>query len=391
MLNGPMAEFRNRHASNLELFIDLVFVFSVTQITSFVASHLSWAGVAKGVLLAFLVWWQWTGFTWAGTAIDFQSNSKARVLVLCMVPAMLVMAISVPRALDGQGRWFGSAYMVVQLFVLGLQALEARRSKITLAPFLRYAPLAAVAPTVLFVSSFFDGDARVVGFALAALGMIGSAIAATDRGGEWKIDPTHFTERHALFVIITLGEVLVAIGATAAEATSEAGLDLGTLAAITATAAVAGVLWWAYFGFVPVVIEAILDRTDATERGGVARDVGSFGHFPLVVGLILYAVVAKHVVRHPGDHLAGADRAVLLGSMLLFTGAQMAIQYRLRRAVAPERVVALGAFVVLAVLAGVLPGTAIIALLAAVLIVVATITDRRFRRSEFARALALDL
>ena len=387
-----MMELPNRHASNLELFLDLVFVFSVTQVTSYVALHLTLAGVAKGILLGFLVWWQWTGFTWAGTAVDFQSDRKARVLVLSMVPAMLVMAVSVPQSLDSQGWWFGSAYMVVQLFVLGLQALEARKAKETLIPFLRYAPLAAIAPGVLFLSSFLRGDLRVAGFGLASAGMIGSAVAATNRsGGEWTVDPTHFAERHALFVIITLGEVLVAIGATAAGVSSRSGLDAQTLFAIIVTAAVACVLWWAYFGFIPSVIESMLDHAAPGERGPVARDVGSFGHFPLVIGLILYAVVAKHLVDHPSGHLAPADRWLLLAGMVSFVGGQMAIQFRLRRVVVPERVVALGVVALLALAAGVLPATVVIGLLAVALSVVATITDRRFRGSELARALSLDL
>ena len=69
----------------------------------------------------------------------------------------------------------------------------------------------------------------------------------------------------------------------------------------------------------------------------------------------------------------------------------MAIQYRLRRVVVPERVVALGVVGLLALAAGVLPATLIIGLLAATLAVVAGITDRRFRGSELARALSLDL
>ncbi len=387
-----MTEFRNRHASNLELFLDLVFVFSVTQITSFVASDLTVAGVGKGILLGFLVWWQWTGFTWAGTAIDFQSDATARVLVLSMIPAMLVMAISLPESLNSQGRWFGSAYMIVQLLVLALQALEARKSSATLGPFLRYAPLAAAAPTVLFVSSFLRGGARVAGFACAALGMIGSAIAATNRReGEWAIDATHFAERHALFVIITLGEILVAIGATAAGVSAENGLDAMTLAAIVSASAVACALWWAYFGFVPSVIEAMIDHADSSERGALARDVGSFGHFPLVVGLMLYAVVAKHLVHHAEGRLAVADRWVLATAMTLFIGGQMAIQYRVRGVVAPERVAAVAGVVVLALVASRLPGTVTIGILAVGLAGTATITDRRFRRSELARALALDL
>lgn len=378
-------ERRERHASNLELFLDLVFVFSVTQVTGFVASNLSVAGVGKGMLLCFLVWWQWTGFTWAGTAVDLQSSSRARVVVLMMVPAMLVMAITVPRSLSDQGRWFASAYLVVQLLVLVFQALEARKTEPTKQAFLRYAPLAAIAPTLLFVGGFFSGNTRLGIWIAVAIGMIISALSATSRdSGSWAMDATHFAERHALFMIITLGEVLVAIGATSAAVVEEQRLDASLLSAVIATTAVACVLWWAYFGFVPAVIELTLREASPSEQGSMARDVGSFGHFPLVFGLILYAVVAKHVIAHADERLTVADRWLLVAAMMLFIGGQLLIQFRVVRRLAPERFVAIAAIALLALLGGTLRGPVVIALLALTLVAMSVLTARRFRESELA-------
>ena len=383
-----MTEPGNRHASNLELFLDLVFVFSVTQVTGFIAADLSVGGVGRGALLGFLVWWQWTAFTWAGTAIDLQSHARERVIVLCMVPAMLVMAVSVPEALNDQGMWFAVSYLVVQLLVLMLQGVEAWGLPHTRTSFLRYAPLAAIAPTLLLIGAFFNGDTRVWVWITVAVGMIGSALLATDaRGGEWVIDPTHFAERHALFMIITLGEVLVAIGATSAAVSSERGLDAATLGAIVSASAVACVLWWAYFGFIPAVIEMKLDTTPSAERGVVARDVGSFGHFPLVFGLILYAVLAKHLIKHPEGHLTVPDRWLMVGAMVAFIGGQLAIQFRLVRALAPERLIVLVTVGALAVGASVMPGTLVVGLLAVVLGFMSVISARRFRSSELAQSI----
>ena len=47
-----------RHASNLGLFLDLVFVFAITQIATLISHHPDAAGTGKGVLVALLVWWQ---------------------------------------------------------------------------------------------------------------------------------------------------------------------------------------------------------------------------------------------------------------------------------------------------------------------------------------------
>lgn len=382
---GATSLTANRHASNLELFLDLVFVFSVTQITSFVAVDLSPAGVAKGALLGFLVWWQWTAFTWTGTAIDFQSDARARLIVLGMVPAMLVMAVSVPAALDDQGVWFAVAYLIVQLFVLGLQGVESWQLARTRRAWFRYAPLAAIAPTLLVVGSVLNGQGRIAVWVAVVVLLIMSALLAADTGsgtGEWIIDPTHFAERHSLFVIITLGEVLVAVGATATAASSERGLDASTLFALTVAAGVACALWWVYFGYVPSVIEHNLEHEAPHERGRVARDVGSFSHFPLVFGVICYAVVAKHLVAHPDGHLDVADRWLLFLSVALFVGALLLMQYRLVRRLAPERIVAIAAVAAVAASAGVVPGIAVLAIVAAVLTAMALISWRRFQAAQ---------
>jgi low temperature requirement protein LtrA len=71
-----------RHATNLELFLDLVFVFAVTQIASLLSHDLTIRGAARALLIAWLVWWQWSQFTWAGSAVDLQQRSVTRVLVL---------------------------------------------------------------------------------------------------------------------------------------------------------------------------------------------------------------------------------------------------------------------------------------------------------------------
>src|SRR6267142_4844526 len=101
-----MSDETQRHATNLELFLDLVFVFAVTQIASLVGHDLTFAGAARGLLIAWLVWWQWSQFTWAGSAMDLQERTATRVLVLCTIPATLTMAVSIPNSFHESGRWF---------------------------------------------------------------------------------------------------------------------------------------------------------------------------------------------------------------------------------------------------------------------------------------------
>jgi len=97
-----MASAEGRHATNLELFLDLVFVFAVTQITGFFAHHVSLGGAAQALLLTWLAWWMWSMFTWLGTTVDLQSDPRTRVIVLTMIPAVLLMVSTIPSALTTQ-------------------------------------------------------------------------------------------------------------------------------------------------------------------------------------------------------------------------------------------------------------------------------------------------
>ncbi len=383
------SELNFRHASNLELFLDLVFVFAVTQITSFIAQDITPTGVAKGALLLFLVWWQWTAFVWVGTAYDLQAHPRSRLIVLSMIPATITMTVAIPRSLDRDGMWFAAAYAIVQVFVLWLQGLDARSEPAAWRAFIRYVPLAFITPLILIVGALTNGNLRVAIFALAAAVAIGSALAAaTGKDVAWRIDPVHFAERHALIIIIWLGEVLVAIGANATEAAGEHGISARLFAAVVVTVAGACVTWWMYFAYVPTVVEHLLHRAPPSEVGRVARDVCSFGHVPIVFGIILYAIVAKHVVVHPWDDLTPADRWLTVVSAVLLVGAFLHIQWRAVRTLAKERFVALAVVALIVGLGASLPGVAVVGLIAFTLGVTATITAVRFRKGPLAEKIA---
>ena len=364
---------RERHATNLELFLDLVFVFAVTQVAASIAHDPTAAGLGRGVLLAWLVWWQWSQFTWAGSAIDLQAVTVTRVLVLCIIPVALIMTASIPTAFHDGGLWFAVAYLGVQLIVLSMQGSVAWGNPATRASFITYGSFAVLSPIIVLVGAFFHGDARVVIWIIGGLmNVIGAMRAA---GGDWAIDPVHFAERHSLFIIISLGEVLVAAGATA----TAAGLTARTVTALVVSVAMACVLWWTYFADLPEVTEHHLREAKGAERGRFARDIFTFGHFPLAMGLIFYAVVAKHLIEHPTEHLDTHDRWTLALSIVAFIGGLMVIQWRAVRRVAPERVCTLVLGFAVALLGRWLPPLLVVGLMSVGLAAMQAITMRRLR------------
>lgn len=371
-----------RHATNLELFLDLVFVFAITQIASLISHHPTGTGTAKGLLMALLVWWQWTQFTWTGSAIDLQRRAHTRVLVLGCIPVTLIMTISIPESFHGSGLWFAGTYLGVQLLVLGMQGGVALLDPVLRPAYVRYASLATIAPVVVLLGAFTHGNTRVwIWVGAVVLNLAGAARAAR---GEWAINAVHFAERHSLFIIISLGEVLVAAGATATELT----LDRETALAIIVSVGVACMLWWTYFAFIPEVGEHTLRTARGPNRAVLARDLFSFGHVPLVFGIVLYAVVVKHLVPQPDGPLSADDRWLLALSVVSFVGGLLGFQFRVVRRLAPERGVAIAVIIAVCALGARLPGLALVAVVAVLLGVMQAITLRRFKAGQLGLSVA---
>ncbi len=386
MTSPEMPDKTDRHTTNLELFLDLVFVFAVTQIASLVSHDLTLRGTGRGLLVSWLVWWQWSQFTWAGSAADLQQRVATRVLVLCTIPATLTMAVSIPHSfhdpgLHDTGPWFGVAYMAVQLLVLGMQGTEAMRDAATRQAFIDFVSVASIAPLCVLAGGFAHDRVRLAWWVAAALVNVASAIRGAS--GEWSINPVHFAERHTLFVIISLGEAVVAIGATA----SDVGLSIRILIGLVAAASVACILWWVYFAFIPRVAEHTLEHAATAQRGRAARDLFTFGHFPIVVGIIAFAVVVKHMVADPTESLPINDRRLLIASMVLLIGGCLHIQWRVIHRLAPERFVAIAVIAVWMLVGSAVAGSAAVAGIAVTLAVMQTITWRRYRAGPLAGAI----
>ncbi|MFN8052119.1 MAG: low temperature requirement protein A [Acidimicrobiales bacterium] len=374
-------EEAGRHATNLELFLDLVFVFAISQLSKLIAGDISGAGVAKSVLVAYLVWQLWSQFSWLGTAIDLDRDAPTRLAFISSVFPTLFMAISIPEAYGANGGRFGLGLLAGTAWVLGLQGLGLWNEPGTRAAFVQYASLASIAPVFVAVGGFLPETPRIVLWVAACVvGLAGTFLVNRQRSEEtetaWRVDPVHFSERHALFVIIALGEVLVAIGAAA----TEQDMSAPVVGAIFVSAWLASVLWWAYFGFVSRFGEEALRHDHGVERARLARDFFTFGHFPLVVGIAFLASVIEHVVSHPTDHLHANELGLLFTAIVFVAGAFMGLQFRLRRKVAAERasaVVVTG--VALATAGSHLSGVAVIGVVAVIVTTMQAITVYRVR------------
>ena len=79
------------------------------------------------------------------------------------------MAVSIPHSFHESGRWFGIAYMAVQLLVLAMQGTEAWRDAATRQAAIDFGTFASIAPLFVVAGGFAHDGARVTLWIIAAL------------------------------------------------------------------------------------------------------------------------------------------------------------------------------------------------------------------------------
>ena len=329
-----------RNATTLELFFDLVYVFAITQVVGFIHHEPTAVGLAKGAFLLLLLWWTWSIYTWT-TNWTGTDTAAIKLFLLATMGTTLLMATAVPDAFGESSTQFGITFFVVRLLAGGLYWVAAADYPAQRKAFYTFFPLSQAGATMILIGAFLEGP-WLWGFWIAGAAL--DLYSAVNAGrGTWAVDAGHFAERNGLFVIIALGESVVGIGLTFAGVEHD---PANVVALIVAFAGIAA-LWWAYFDHAAPYVEAHFKGLQGQERGRFARDAYSFLHYPLVVGIVFFAVGLEEVVTHPLDPLSEAGRvAIGLGTALVLMSIVAGV-YRAVQRVAAERSIASGAVLAL--------------------------------------------
>jgi low temperature requirement protein LtrA len=327
--------------STLELFFDLVFVFGFTQITGAVTDDHTAAGLARGVLVFAVLWWAWGAYAWLTNTVR-TGETWPRLVVLSSMAAMLVTALAVPTAWDDGGVAFALGYLVVMLLHTALFVLAGENPETTRRAILRLAPSNLIAALVLVAAGLADGTAQTVLW-VAAIALCYAGPYLTGVAG-FTIHPGHFVERHGLIVIIALGESVVAIGAVGDDITVDWALAGTALVVMTLIAG----LWWVYFTDDADAGERVLVAAQGHERARLARDIYSYLHIPLVLGVVFAAVGIHEVLVHTDEPLDPVFAGAFAGGVALFFAGLAAI--RMRRGDRPGRLCVVAVAIALAMI-----------------------------------------
>jgi low temperature requirement protein LtrA len=368
-------EREEHQVTPVELFFDLVFVFAITQVTKLLANDPTWHGVLRGLLVLAALWWAWTTYASLTSAIDVDEGG-VRLAMLASTGTMLVVALAVPEAFGDETVLFGAAYLLVRLMHLALSGLAGHGDPDSRSAWVRFVPTAVLGASLLLVAGFLDGNARIAVWVIAlAVDYFGPVVIGM--GGGWRLAPQHFAERHALIILIALGESIIAIGAGA-------GFDLtaGVIVAAVLGIVVVSALWWLYFDVAAIFGRTRLMQATGLEQARLARDAYNYLHLPLVAGIVLFAFGLKTTIRHVHAELDTVPAVALCGGAGLYLLGHVAFLYRTTGRLFRRRTIGAVALLALIPVALVVPALVALALVSAVCSAVAAYEVLRYRESR---------
>lgn len=315
--------------STLELFFDLVFVFTITQLTVLLADDLSLRGAGQVVLIFTVLFWMYGGYAHLTNQVP-PDRTIRRVLLMLAMGAFLVCALAVPTAFGAGGIAFGLGYLLVVLVHSALFTQAHGRGVLWFA-----LPNALCALSVT-AAGFFDGLPAWGLWMLALLlqfvtpvvvQRVAASGAAEPEGAERSEAPeqtvgdqlggmnaAHLVERHGLLLIIVFGESVIAIGIGVGSLPLSFGIAGGAFLALT----IASAMWWMYFVRDEGRAEEVFAQTPPERRFKLAMVAYYYAFLPMLLGIAVFAAGVKKTIGHLGEHLHTGPAVALAGGVALY-------------------------------------------------------------------------
>jgi low temperature requirement protein LtrA len=341
LLQGP----EERRATFLDLFLDLVFVFALFQLSQELLEHLNGRGAFQTLVLLLAVSWVWAQ---TGVATDWFDPARPaiQVLVIACMLSSLVLAVAVPEAFGSLGLLFAGTYVAVQ-FGRTLALVVVLRGHPRERPEIRVLFWYGVSAVPWLAGAVMRGWPREVLWALAVavdyavyrLGWPTPGLGRT-RQAEFPISGAFLAERQHQRFIIGLGELILATGLSIAS--SGVAADHSAAAAVAFATTV--LLWRIYIYRAGEVLGAAV--TAAPDRLRVAA-FSIYAHLVMIAGIVAISVGDELVIKNPLGHTTPAWIAVILGGPALFLAGRAMFEYAVFGRVSRDRVA--GIFVLAAI------------------------------------------
>jgi low temperature requirement protein LtrA len=330
-LLGLRPATEGERVTTLELFFDLVYVFAFTQVTDLMSHGDPPASILDGFIVFALLWLSWCSYSWLANMARADFGAM-RLALLCVSAAMFVACLAIPEAFHDQPGGLNGpfvlvgCYAIVRLIHIGVYLVvagedHALRRQVMLALTTSALPGVALMSVGVLLGEPWQRPLWLV----AVLYELVTIFVTSRGGGGWVVtSAAHFAERHALVVLLALGESMVAIGTGAAQRP----ISLPIVVAAVVALAVAVGVWLHYFLSLAGRLEHGMKALRGAERARAGRDLFTYLHLPIVGGIILAALGVEQALAHLDSGHLGTVASGALGGGLALSIAGMAAAER---------------------------------------------------------------
>ncbi len=238
-----------RAATPLELFFDLVVVVAVTlaadRLHHALVEGVGVASLVSYVLVFIAIWLGWMNFTWFASAYD-TDDIVYRLSALIIMTGALVLAAGVPRIFDQRDFTLAvTGYVIMRIalvtqwirvaiddgprretarrYAVGVTACQVGWLSLLVAPQLWPLAHATLVPFELLVPAW------------------------AERAERTTFHPEHIAERYGLFMIIVLGESVLAASLSIQRVLGVDGVTFALVPVLIGSLLIVYSMWWIYF------------------------------------------------------------------------------------------------------------------------------------------------
>jgi low temperature requirement protein LtrA len=294
----------HRVSSPLELLFDLTFVVAiaagVAQLAQGIEEGHAQDSVVPFLQVFFAIWWAWMNFTWFASSYD-TDDVVYRLTTMVQMAGALVLAAGVPAAATHSDyKWITLGYLIMRIGLVsqwiraGVEDPDCRSTAFRYAAGISLLQVGWVARVFLV-----HGVSPWTFLVLVILEL--SVPVWAERAAKTSWHPHHIAERYGLFVIIVLGESVLAATTAVQDAVESEHVSFALIAVAVCGLVLIFAIWWLYF--LHPAGSGLADRRHKSYQWGYIH-YGIFGALA-AVGAGLEVSVAQ-----AGHHLDASETTV---------------------------------------------------------------------------------
>ncbi|MFK3980994.1 low temperature requirement protein A [Micromonospora sp. NPDC050397] len=324
----------------LELLFDVVFVFAITRVAQRLTDDFTISRKAllseTGQTMLFLgaLWMIWYLNAWMTSRFDPQRSDIQLVVIVTMFGSLLI-AVCLPQAFGERGLIFVVTYVVIQIG-RPLYLVWAMRGHPRQPPSVRILCWSVFAASLWLTGGFFEAETRGALWTIAVLiELLGPALhwrtpfLGSPGNDKWIMAEDHLAERYTQFLLIALGESVIATGI----AISVRPFTTGQMTIFVASFLTTLLFWRIFFYHAGLGLAAALAR--ARSAAGLGQSA-SYALLLMVAGIIIAGVGYRLVIDDPDPPMDPAWVAVIFGGPVVFLAGRLLFEYQLFGRVNPS-------------------------------------------------------